>query len=280
MHGNPVHLTKEALIDKAHAMRIRLIETLATAPSGHTGGPLGLADIFTYLYFHELTYDAHNPRDDMRDRMYVSNGHVCPIWYVCLAEAGFFPIEELKTLRRLNSRLQGHPHNLSTPGIENTSGPLGQGISQAAGSALRAQVDKKTYRIFCLVSDAECQEGEFWEALLFIHKYHLDQLFIIIDNNNVQIDGFVQDVMPITPLAEKLQAFGLDVFSMNGNDMGDIMKVMQNAQETKGNGQAKIIIANTILGCGVPFMENNYIWHGIVPSKQQAAEALRYLENK
>ncbi len=275
--NNPFNFSDQQLIQKARELRIELIETLSHAPSGHTGGPLGMTDIFAALYFNILRYDPQDPENDERDRLILSNGHVCPILYVTMAHAGYFPNEELLTLRKLNSRLQGHPWNRALPGIENTSGPLGQGISQAVGMALRAKLDKKEYRVFCLMSDAENQEGQTWEAMLFAAKYHLDNLIFIIDKNNIQIDGYIQDVMPIEPLDDKLRAFNLDVFQMNGNNIQDIMYILPHALSQIGNRMPKIISANTILGYGVPFMENNFAWHGVVPNHEQAAEALSYL---
>lgn len=274
---NKFQLDEYALIKKSIELRVDVIKTLSGLPSGHTGGPLGMADIFASLFFHYLGIDPNDPQNDQRDRFILSNGHICPLLYVTMAHIGLIPTEELKTLRKINSRLQGHPHNLSLSGIENSSGPLGQGISQALGFALRAKLDNLDYRVVCVCSDGENEEGQFWEALLFANKYKLDNLFIIVDKNNIQIDGTVDTVMPIDPLDKKYESFNLDVFSVNGNNINNILSVFDGAFSSIGNGKPKVIIANTILGFGVPFMENNYEWHGKAPTVEEAEEAIKYI---
>lgn len=275
--NNPFNLTEEQLPEKAKELRIDLLTMLGKAPSGHTAGPLGTADIFACIYFNLLGYDPKNPTNDERDRFFLSCGHYCPILYTTMANAGYFPKEELSTLRKIDSRLQGHPSNIDLPGIENSSGPLGQGISQAVGAALRAKIDHKEYRIFTMVSDGENQEGQVWEALMFASAHHLDNLYIITDFNNIEIDGYVGDILPLEPLMQKYQSFNLNTFSMNGNNVHEIMDTMHQAIDTDKHGCPTIIIAKTIPGFGVPFMENKFEWHGIVPNQQQAAEAISYL---
>jgi transketolase len=277
MNQNKFRLTPVELKKKANDLRIGIIETLAGLGSGHTGGPLGMAEVFAVLYFDIMYFDPSNPKDPNRDRFILSNGHICPLMYVCMAQAGYFPIEELKTLRQINSRLQGHPWNLSLPGVENSSGPLGQGISQAVGYALRAKLDKASHRIFCVVSDGEHQEGQFWEAMLFASAQKLDNLIIIVDNNNIEIDGYVDQIVPVMPLQEKYDAFLYDHFVMDGNDIPQVLEGIHKALDTIGDGKPKIIEAKTILGKGVPFMENNYMWHGIAPTIEQADQALAIL---
>lgn len=260
---------------KAVKIRELIIEMLLEAGSGHSAGPLGMADIFTAFYFHILNHDPEKPDWKDRDRLVLSNGHICPVRYAAMALSGYFPIEELKTLRKINSRLQGHPHRGSLPGLETTSGPLGEGISQAIGIALAAKLDKKDYQVYCLASDGEQQEGNTWEALMFAGKNKLNNLTLVIDRNNIQIDGFTENVMPLEPFAEKYQSFGWHVLECNGNDISEFVDKVGEAQAIYE--KPTVIIAHTIPGMGVDFMEKDFHWHGIPPDRQQAKKALAEL---
>ena len=272
----PIHAEKvKTLEKKANEIRRDLIEMLVRAGSGHSAGPLGMADIFTALYFHILKHDPKNPMWEERDRLILSNGHIAPVRYVAMAHAGYFPKSWLKTLRQIDSYLEGHPSYQKIPALETSSGPLGEGLSQACGFALAAKMDKKKHYIYCLMSDGEHDEGMTWEAVMFAAKYKLDNLTVIIDRNNIQIDGFTENVMPLEPLREKYEAFNWEVLEMNAHDMRDIVKTVE---EAKGVHQRPtFIIAHTIPGKGVDFMENDYNWHGIPPNKTQAADALEQL---
>ena len=259
----------------ANEIRMLIINMLVKAGSGHSAGPLGMADIFTALYFHIAKHDPKNPDWESRDRIVLSNGHICPVLYATLAKAEYFPIEELKTLRKINSRLQGHPHRTTLPGIENTSGPLGEGLSQSIGIALANKLDKKTGKIFCLTSDGEHQEGNIWEAAMLAPKYKLNNLIQIIDRNNIQIDGRTEDVMPLEPLREKYEAFGWHVLEIDGNNIKEIIDAVKTVESIES--KPIFIIAHTIPGKGVSFMENDYTWHGKPPSTEEAAKALAEL---
>ena len=248
---------------KANEARKLVLEALVEAGSGHSGGPLGMADIFTAFYFHILNHDPKNPDWSDRDRLILSNGHICPIRYATMAQAGYFPIEELKTLRKINSRIQGHPHRTALPGVETTSGPLGEGLSQAIGIALAARIDKKDYFTYVLTSDGEHQEGNIWEAALFAGKMKLNRLIQIIDFNNMQIDGDVKDIMPLEPFRAKYEAFNWNVIDVDGNDITAFVEAIKQAQTV--TDRSTIIIAHTIPGKDVSFMENNYRWHGMPP---------------
>lgn len=268
-------LLEEKLIElekKAVEARELVISTLLEAGSGHSAGPLGMADIFTAMYFHVLKHDPKNPTWEERDRLVLSNGHICPILYVSLAQSGYFPIEELKTLRKINSRLQGHPHRSALPGIENTSGPLGEGISQAIGMALAAKMDNKNHRIYCLTSDGEHQEGNTWEAIMLAPKYDLDNLTVIIDRNYIQIDGVTEDVVPLETLRYKYESFNWKVFEIDGHNMQMYVDALREVEAV--HRQPCVIIAHTIPGKGVDFMENNYTWHGKPPNDKEAKLAL------
>ena len=263
------------LILKANQSRQLLIETLLEAGSGHSAGPLGMADIFTAFYFSILNHDPKNPDWEDRDRLVLSNGHICPIRYVSMAMAGYFPIEELKTLRKINSRLQGHPHRTALPGLETTSGPLGEGLSQGIGIALAARLDKKNYQTYVIASDGEHQEGNTWEAAMFAGKHKLNNLTLVIDRNNIQIDGFTENVMPLEPFKDKYLSFGWEVIEVDGNNIKAFIDSV---------GQAKsifekptCIIAHTIPGMGVSFMEKDFTWHGKPPNKEEAQKALEEL---
>jgi transketolase len=248
---------------KANEARQLLIETLVEAGSGHSAGPLGMADIFTAFYFHILNHDPNNPNWEDRDRLILSNGHICPIRYVSMAQSGYFPIEELKTLRKMNSRLQGHPHRTVLPGVETTSGPLGEGLSQGIGIALAARLDQKKYHTYVLTSDGEHQEGNTWEAMMFAGKNKLDNLTVVIDRNNIQIDGFTEEVMPLEPFADKYRAFNWDVIEADGNNIRTFVDAVRQARTI--HERPTVIIANTIPGRGVDFMENDFRWHGNPP---------------
>ena len=273
-----LHDKKLQLLEEM-AVRIRedVIKMLVEAGSGHSAGPLGMADIFTALYFHILNHDPKNPGWPDRDRVVLSNGHICPVLYATLAHAGYFPLEELMTLRKLNSRLQGHPHRNSLPGIETTSGPLGSGLSQAIGMALATRLDKKKNRVYCLASDGEHQEGNYWEAVMFAgkQKSKLNNLTAIIDRNNIQIDGFTEDVMPLEPLRDKYESFGWHVIDVNGHDILEFVAAANEAGAIYE--KPTVIIAHTIPGKGVSFMENRFEWHGKPPNMEEAKKALAEL---
>jgi transketolase len=240
-----------------------------------------MADIFTAFYFHILRHKPKQPNWADRDRLVLSNGHICPVQYATMALAGYFPIEELKTLRKLNSRLQGHPHRGALPGVETTSGPLGSGLSQSIGMALAARLDARKHRIYCLMSDGELQEGNTWEAVMFAGKNRLSNLTAVIDRNHIQIDGFTEDVMPLEPLREKFESFRWHVLEIDGHNFYDIISAVAEAHAI--HEQPTVILAHTIPGKGVSFMENDYRWHGKPPTKEEAKEALsqlRTLEGK
>ncbi len=260
---------------KANQARELLIETLLTAGSGHSAGPLGMADIFTALYFHVLNHNPKQPDWADRDRLILSNGHICPILYVSLAQSGYYPIKELQTLRKLDSRLQGHPHRTLLPGIENTSGPLGEGLGQSVGIALAAKMDGKKFHTFCMSSDGDHQEGNIWESIMLAAKYRLDNLTVIIDRNGIQIDGSTEDILPMENFAEKYRAFNWEVLTIDGHNMEAIVDACRYAQSI--TDKPTVIIANTIPGKGVDFMERDYTWHGKPPNTDQAKDALSQL---
>lgn len=253
------------LEEKANQIRQDVLTMLAEAGSGHSGGPLGMADIFTALYFHILRHKPKKPDWTERDRLVLSNGHICPVQYVTMSHAGYFPLEELSTLRKINSRLQGHPHRGSLPGLETTSGPLGSGLSQASGMALAARLDKKPTRVYCLTSDGEHNEGNTWEAVLFAAKYKLSNLTAVLDRNNIQIDGNTEEVMPLNSLREKYEAFNWHVLEVDGHNMQRFVDAINEAHAV--HERPTMIIAHTIPGKGVRFMENDYRWHGVPPGK-------------
>lgn len=251
------------LNDLAVKARELLIETLVTAGSGHSAGPLGMADIFVALYFRILKHDPKNPDWEDRDKLVLSNGHICPIRYVVMAMAGYFPIEELKTLRKINSRLQGHPSRHYLPGLETSSGPLGEGISQAIGMAIAAKLNKNKQYIYCITSDGEHQEGNTWEAIMFAGKNKINNLTVIVDRNNIQIDGFTEDIMPLEPFKDKYESFGWYVLEVDGNNIRAFEETVREARAIFN--KPTVIIAHTIPGKGVDFMERNYLWHGNPP---------------
>lgn|SRR5258708_1661042 len=277
-------LTEKQIIDleeKAVKMRELIISTLLEAGSGHSAGPLGLADIFASFYFHLLNQDPKNPDWVDRDRLILSNGHCCPVRYVAMAMAGYLPVDELKTLRKINSRLQGHPHRTALPGVETTSGPLGEGLSQAIGIALAGRMDKKKFRVYCVTSDGEHQEGNTWEAIMFAGKLKLDNLTVVVDRNNIQIDGYTEHIMPLEPFKQKYEAFNWQVLEVDGNNIRAFIDTVEEAKAI--HEKPTVIIAHTIPGKGVDFMENDYLWHGNPPNQEQAKKALdelRTLEGK
>lgn len=270
-------LTLEEMTAMANQIRQDIIKALLEAGSGHSAGPLGMADVFTALFFGDiLNVDPKNPSWPDRDRLVVSNGHICPVLYATMARAGFLPVEEfLKTLRKLGTRLQGHPHRTALPGLETTSGPLGSGLSQAAGMALAAKLDKKKCQVYCLMSDGEHDAGNTWEAAMFAGKHKLDNLTAIMDRNNIQIDGHTENVMPLEPLADKYKAFNWAVIEIDGNNIEEVIDACGRAKAIYE--KPVMIIAHTIPGKGVDFMEFEYEWHGKPPNKEEAAEALRQL---
>jgi transketolase len=260
----------------ANTMRQHVIRMLLSAKSGHSAGPLGMADIFAAMYFSVLNHDPKKPDWDARDRLILSNGHICPILYAALAEAGYFPREELLTLRKLGSRLQGHQHPGELPGIENAGGPLGQGLGISCGIASALRLDNNPARIYCLCSDGEHGEGATWEAAMFAAKYKLSNLIAIMDRNFIQIDGTTEGVMPLEPLAEKYRAFGWSTLEVDGHDIPAFLLAIEKAKANKAG--PTMIIAKTTPGKGVSFMEGKYEWHGKAPNEEEAKSALAQLE--
>lgn len=270
-------MTTEELKIQAKKIRRSVIEMLMEAGSGHTAGSLGMADIFTALYFKIL---KHNPkRSDWpeRDKLVLSNGHICPVLYATMAYAGFFPIEELKTLRKFGSRLQGHPHREFLPCLETSSGPLGEGLSQAVGMALADKIDKiKGRYIYCIMSDGELDEGSLWEAAMFAAKEKLGNLIAIVDRNNIQVSGATDYIMPLEPLAEKWAAWNWHVQTINGHNFNEIIEAVDEAK--KVSDKPSILIALTVPGKGVPEFENKFEWHGRTPTKEEGERAFKELE--
>lgn len=263
---------------KADEIRKDIIKMLLSARSGHSAGSLGMADVFSTLYFSGiLNWDPDDPWNENRDRVILSNGHICPVWYATLSHTGAFSHTELLKLRKLGSRLQGHPHIRELPGIENTSGPLGQGLSQAIGQAVAAKINLCKYRVYCLMSDGELQEGQNWEALMLAGNNKLHHLTIIIDRNNIQIDGYTEKVMPVEPLVNKLRAFNFNVIEVDGHSVGEIYKALEKVKTIIE--QPTVIIAHTIGGKGVEFMEGDFNWHGKIPTQVQGVEALKELRS-
>ncbi|MBI2450721.1 MAG: transketolase [Parcubacteria group bacterium] len=259
----------------ANQVRQDIISMLVEAKSGHSAGPLGMADIFTAMYFHILRHDPKNPDWPERDRLILSNGHIVPVRYAVMARAGYFPLEELKTLRKFGSRLQGHPEREKLPGVESTSGPLGSGLSQAAGIALAALMDKKNFRVYCLMSDGEHDAGNIWEAAMFASKYKLHNLTGVIDRNNIQIDGYTEDIMPLESLRAKYESFGWHVIEVDGHNVSQFIEAVEEAKAIFE--KPTVIIAHTIPGKGVNFMEFNFEWHGKPPKPDEAKIALEQL---
>ncbi|MDE2019488.1 MAG: transketolase [Patescibacteria group bacterium] len=272
------HLTEKKLQQlelMANRMREDVIQMVSRAGSGHIAGPLDMAEIFAAFYFHILNHNPKKPNWPERDRLVLSNGHICPIQYAALAHAGYFPVEELKTLRELNTRLQGHPHRMVLPGIETTSGPLGSGLSQSAGMALAAKMDGKKWRTYCLTSDGEHEEGNTWEAVMFAAKNRLSNLTVFVDRNNIQIDGFTEHVMPLESLRAKYESFNWHVLEIDGHNFEEIIAAVAEAKAI--HEQPTVVIAHTIPGKGVDFMENDYLWHSKPFKEGEAAKALHEL---
>lgn len=264
----------QALEEQARKIRVSIIEMLAEAKSGHTGGPLGMADIFTTLYFKALKHDPKNPSLESRDRVVLSNGHICPVLYSTMAHAGYFPVEELLTLRKFGSRLQGHPHREFLPMLETSSGPLGSGLSQALGMALADRIDhgKVTPRfIYTFLGDGELNEGQNWEAIMMAAKEKLGNLIAIVDRNNIQIDGFTEDIMPLAPLYDKWKAFGWHVQEVDGHDIRAVYAAIREAQTVFE--KPSVIVAHTVPGRGVSYMEHRFEWHGTPPGISDVAGA-------
>jgi transketolase len=259
----------------ANRVRQHVVRMLHAAKSGHSAGSISLADIFVALYFNVLDHNPKNPGWANRDRLVLSNGHVCPVMYATMAEAGYFPVEELLTLRKLGSRLQGHPHRGNLPGIENTSGSLGQGLSIAAGIALVAKRERKSWRTYCVCSDGEHGEGQIWEAVLLSSKYKLGNLTAIMDRNNIQIDGFTEEILPLEPLAEKYRSFGWHVIEVDGHNIRQLIDACNEAKTVID--RPTMIIAHTVPGKAVSFMEFLVEWHGKSPGDKEASEALEEL---
>ncbi len=274
----------KGLSGKASAIRQTIIEMLVAAGSGHTAGPLGMADIFAALYFHVLKHDPKNPEWEERDRLFLSNGHIAPVRYATMAHAGYFPVEECLTLRKFGSRLQGHPEREKLPGVESTSGPLGSGLSQASGYAYAARMDGPPaggFRVFVALSDGEHQEGNTWEAMMFAGKNRLSNLTAIIDRNNIQIDGYTESIMPLEPLREKYESFGWHVLEVDGHNIPQFVQACGEAAAIYE--KPTVIIAHTIPGKGIGTIERDYRWHGKPPSKEEAAvflNELRTMEGK
>ncbi len=260
----------------ANKIRQDIIKSLVEAGSGHSAGPLGMADILTVLYFNVLKHNPENPRWGKRDYFVLSNGHICPVLYATLANAGYFPEEELLTLRKLGTRLQGHPHRLVLPGLETSSGPLASGLSQAAGIAYGLKIGGKSNSVFCLTSDGEHDGGNIWEAVMFAAKYRLDNLTGILDRNYIQIDGNTEDVMPLDSMKNKYLAFNWNVIEIDGNNIKEIIVALNNAKRLEG--KPTMIIARNVPGKGISFMENDYQWHGKPPTLDQGRIALAELE--
>jgi len=278
--SNKFNLSTTELKEMAKKLRRHVITMTATAGSGHPGGSLSAADIITALYFKVLRHDPQNPRWSDRDRFILSKGHAAPILYAALAETGYFPVSELATLRKLDSRLQGHTDRNLTPGVEMSAGSLGMGLSFAIGIALAAKLDSKTYRTYVLLSDGECEEGQTWEAALsathFKAHFKLDNLTAVVDCNGMQLSGWTRDIMNLEPLTRKWQAFGWHTIDIDGHDFDQILSACQRAEKIKD--KPTVIVARTIKGKGVSFMENNVAFHGKAPTWEEAERALKELE--
>jgi len=265
------------LEEKARDVRATIIEMLVAAGSGHTAGPLGMTDIFTAFYFHILKHNPKSPDWEERDRLILSNGHIVPVRYATMAHAGYFPVEECLTLRQFGSRLQGHPERDRLPGLETTSGPLGSGLSQAAGMAYAFKMDGKKNRVYCLMSDGEQNAGNIWEAALWAGKYKLHNLTAVIDRNNIQIDGMTEDIMPLEPLADKYRAFNWHVIEVDGHNMEEIIDAVDHAHAI--GEKPTLIIAHPIPGRGVPDIEFDCKWQGKSPSKEESERFLKVIRS-
>ncbi len=265
------------LKEKAKELRKTALTMIHAAQSGHPGGSLSAADIVTALYFDEMNIDPKNPKWEDRDRFVLSKGHVCPILYSALIMREFMPQDTILTLRKYGSLLQGHPDMKRTPGVDISTGSLGQGLSTAVGMAIAGKRDNKDYRVFSIVGDGECNEGQIWEAVQSASKYKLDNLVIFVDNNGLQNDGVCEDIMPTLSLAEKFKAFGCETISIDGHKMEEIVSALEQIKKSK-NGKPFAVVAKTVKGRGVSFMENVVAWHGIAPNDQEFKQALEEIE--
>jgi len=271
------NVTVKELKKQCLELKKKVIHMIYVAQSGHPGGSLSAADFVTAAYFREMNIDPKNPGWADRDRFVLSKGHVCPIQYAALATLGYFPESELETLRKENSILQGHPSMNKCPGIDISTGSLGQGLACAVGMGIMAKRDKKDYRVFVVVGDGECQEGEIWEAAQTANKYQLDNLIVFVDNNNLQLDGITDEVMPNIDLGKKFEAFGFETYEIDGNDMQQIVDTFDRIRMTK-NGKPKCIFGHTVKGNGISYMENECGWHGVAPNKEQYEQAMKELD--
>ena len=271
---NKVEEDKSAASLEKKAIKIRksVIKALLSAGSGHSAGALGMADVFCALYFAIMTHDPKKPLWEDRDRLFLSCGHITPVRYATMAHAGYFPLSYLKTLRKLGSKLQGHPERTKMQGLESTSGPLGEGLAQASGYAYAARMDGKRFRVYCIASDGEHNSGNHWEAVMFAGKYKLSNLTLFVDRNNIQIDGYTEDVMPLEPLEEKYKAFNWHTLCVDGHNIKEIIDSVNHARAVYE--KPTVIICHTTPGKGVSFMENLPEWHGIPPNKKEAEKAL------
>jgi transketolase len=275
---NPVFKSVDDLNEMARQIRRDIINMLLISKSGHSGGPLGMADVFTALYFNKLNILPEQPYHSDRDYLFLSIGHIAPVWYATLARRGYFPLDELKTLRKINGRLQGHPAPLKThglPGVEIASGALGQGLSVAVGASLGLRLDKKPNHVFCVCGDGELDEGQIWEAIMTAGHHHVDNLTVIVDRNDCQIDNRTSKVMNLEPLADKWRSFNFEVFEVDGHDIKKVLESIDRAKAVKG--KPSVILAYTKMGKGVSFMEDNYKWHGVPPNDEQGKVALSEL---
>ena len=264
------------LEEKAKEIRKGIIEAVYSGKSGHPGGSLSIADIMTVLYFKELNINPENPKDKNRDRLVLSKGHCAPALYSALANRGYFEVEELKSLRKIESRLQGHPDMNKIPGVDMTTGSLGQGLSAANGMAIAGKLDNKDYRVYCILGDGEIEEGQIWESAMASSKYQLDNLCVIVDNNNLQIDGSIEEVMSSYPIDEKFKSFGFQVINIDGHNIQEIIDAFDVAKNVKD--KPTCIIAKTIKGKGVSFMENQVGWHGKAPNEEEYIQAMEELK--
>ncbi len=265
----------EELTKKTVEIRKGIIEAVYHAQSGHPGGSLSVADILTVLYFNEMNIKPEDPNWEDRDRLVLSKGHCSPALYSCLANKGYFPVEDLKTFRKIDSYLQGHPDRNKVPGVDMTTGSLGQGLSAANGMAIAGKMDQKDYRVYCILGDGEIEEGQIWEAAMTSSKYKLDNLCVIVDNNNLQIDGTIKEVMSPYPIDEKFRSFGFEIIKIDGHDIEEIIKAFEVAKNIKD--KPTCIIAKTIKGKGISYMENQVGWHGKAPNEEQYKEAMANL---
>lgn len=269
--------TIEELKVLAKEVRLGIMDEVYYGKSGHPGGSLSIADIITFLYFDEMNIDHENPEGENRDRLVLSKGHCSPALYSALAHRGFFPVEDLKTFRNIDSYLQGHPDKKKVPGVDMTTGSLGQGLSVANGMAISAKLDHKEYRVYCILGDGEIEEGQIWEAAMSAKKYKLDNLCVIVDNNNLQIDGTIDEVMSSKPIDDKFRSFGFEIIKIDGHDMEEIRSAFEVAKNIKE--KPVCIIANTVKGKGVKFMENQVGWHGKAPKEEEYKEAIENIKS-